>query len=416
MAGWTIVADDLTGACDTGAVFAQAGFPTRVLLDPAYMEGSLGIAEKGVLVVTTESRHLPDGEAARSVERALSGLPRVSNGQIYKKIDSTLRGQPGSELAALMRSLKLERALVAPAFPAQGRTVRDGHLLVNGARLEETVFGGEARSGALAEVFAAAGPVHLLGLVDIRRGADWVAGRLAGQGVWLADAEADDDLHILAEASRQSGLRLLCGSAGLARAAAALAAEGTVWGLSGIVNEPIANLNPVGPVLVVSGSRHPATQGQIAAAERAGLRLCRPSLSDLRIADRTASYAAALAGVMTAGYSLVLSAEGLTSALGEEAQVARELAGLACAALARVRAAGGLVLTGGDIAAAVLRELDCRAIDLGGEIQPGLGWGRLVGGHRPGLAVATKAGGFGGEDALAAAVAFLKGGEKDGIS
>ncbi len=64
--------------------------------------------------------------------------------RVYKKIDSTLRGNPWVELGAVMRELDVDRALVRPAFPEQGRTVSQGVLKVRGVPLVETVFGEQA--------------------------------------------------------------------------------------------------------------------------------------------------------------------------------------------------------------------------------------------------------------------------------
>jgi len=395
---WLVIADDLTGACDTGAVFAQAGLRTRVLL--AAGAAPEAATDSDVLVVTTESRHLPAHAAAAAVARAAALHWPGAAARVYKKIDSTLRGQPGPELGALMRVLGLERALVAPAFPGQGRIVRGGQVLVNGVRLEESVFGAQAGPGSLVERFAGSGALFSLGLADTRRGAEWLAGQMEGPGVWLADAEDNGDLGALAAAARLSGARLLCGSAGLARAAAQQEEGGAA------ARRPVQP-GAGSPVLVAAGSRHPATLAQVAAAGQAGLALFRPGADDLRIANRVSEYAAELARNLRAGRSLVLSVDGLAFNPGDEARVAVEIANLAGEALAQVKHVGGLVLTGGETAAAVCRALDCRVIDLGGEIQPGLGWGWLCGGRRPGLAVATKAGGFGDAGALAAAARFL---------
>ncbi len=401
MAVWNIIADDLTGACDTGAVFAQAGLKTLVLLDSSARE-EMGCPVE-VVAVTTESRHLPASEAAERVQRAVEGLAIEPGSRVYKKIDSTLRGQPGAELAALMGGLGLSRALVAPAFPGQGRLVCGGQLWVNGARFEDTVFAGEAVSGELGVVFAEL-PVRLLGLEEVRRGLSWLAERISGTGVWLADAETDGDLQLLAAAARQGGIHLLCGSAGLARAAVA------------VDRAPAASQEQAGPrggpVLVVVGSRHPATLRQVTAAERTGMRVFRPAWDDLRIAKKTEAFTGSLVRELMEKHSLVLSAEGMADKAGAEAEVADGLAGLACTVLRSVEEIGGLALTGGDTAAAVCRALGCRVIAVDGEILPGLGWGHLLGGSRPNLLVATKAGGFGADMALVEAVNFLLGPEQ----
>jgi len=134
-----VIADDLTGAADTGVAFARAGLTTLVYLQPG------PFVPADVLVLSTHSRHLTRSEAAGLAGQAAERTRRVSPGRgpawIYKKVDSTMRGHPGAELAAVMGALGVDRALVAPAFPEQGRTTVNGRQLVGGRPLDATPFG-----------------------------------------------------------------------------------------------------------------------------------------------------------------------------------------------------------------------------------------------------------------------------------
>src|SRR5687767_15126123 len=115
-----IVADDLTGAADTGACFASAGLGTVIRLSGT----TIPIAD--VAVISTKSRDLDGSAAAATVRAAVIGLAGAQDKSkprwIYKKIDSALRGHPRVELLAAMEAIGATRALVAPAFPAEGRT------------------------------------------------------------------------------------------------------------------------------------------------------------------------------------------------------------------------------------------------------------------------------------------------------
>ena len=68
----------------------------------------------------------------------------------------------------------------------------------------------------------------------------------------------------------------------------------------------------------------------------------------------------------------------------------------------------GMVLTGGDIAVSVCRALGAASLSVASEVAPGIPVGFLTGGLCHGLKVITKAGAFGGEDALVKAVHCLK--------
>ena len=125
-----IVADDLTGAADTGACFASAGLSTVIRLS------GTTVPTADVVAVSTESRELDATAAAEAIRSAVMGLvggqgdaePRW----IYKKIDSALRGHPREELLATMEAISATRTLVAPAFPAEGRTTVGGRQYIDG--------------------------------------------------------------------------------------------------------------------------------------------------------------------------------------------------------------------------------------------------------------------------------------------
>src|SRR5882724_10969820 len=122
----TIIADDLTGACDTGCLFAGLG-PVGVLA-PELTADSYVITP--VITIDTESRALPPREAAAAIHAVARQLgERLAKGRVFKKIDSTLRGVAGVELTALLEHGPFTGALVCPAFPAQRRVVRHCRLL-----------------------------------------------------------------------------------------------------------------------------------------------------------------------------------------------------------------------------------------------------------------------------------------------
>src|SRR5882724_1555236 len=123
----TLIADDLTGACDAGALFAGRG-RVAVFVTPATPG-----PEWNVAAVDTESRGLAPHRAAKAIRAAAERLgTRLAQGLLFKKIDSTLRGPVGAELESLLAASGRTSALVCPAFPGQHRVVVDGTLLVNG--------------------------------------------------------------------------------------------------------------------------------------------------------------------------------------------------------------------------------------------------------------------------------------------
>jgi uncharacterized protein YgbK (DUF1537 family) len=128
-----VLADDMTGALEVGAVFAASGFRATV---STQLESGLA---PDVLVVDTETRHSTPSTAFERilhVVRACAIIPDF----VYKKTDSTLRGNIRSELSALASVFPGWKIGYAPAYPKQGRTVKDGVIYVNGVPLSATVF------------------------------------------------------------------------------------------------------------------------------------------------------------------------------------------------------------------------------------------------------------------------------------
>jgi D-threonate/D-erythronate kinase len=387
----TIIADDLTGACDTGCLFAGAG-PVAVLAAPA-LTGADSSLLTPVITLDTESRALPPREAAAAIHAAARDLGRrLAESRVFKKIDSTLRGAAGVELTALLEhGPPFTGALACPAFPAQRRVVRRGRLLVDSVPVHESPIARDpafrAATSDVVALLAGGAPVVPLGLDDVRAGAEKVAHLLERHrgALVAADAETDDDLATLAQAALAAPGTLVAGSAGLGRALSrALGCEG-----------PAVALPPGRARLVVVGSLHPASRAQIDALLAAGVPLV---TADARGHGDPAPAVAALAAGRGA-----LVASAITPA--DRGAVARHLA----AAAARIleRATPDLVaVTGGDTAYALLGALRPRRFDLAGAPADGLALGRLVlekNGQDNGrsLALLTKAGGFGAADLLA---------------
>jgi uncharacterized protein YgbK (DUF1537 family) len=258
---------------------------------------------------------------------------------LFKKIDSTLRGNVGAEIAAASTAFGCDAAVITPAFPAMGRTVEEGYLRVNGAEAVELL----ARLGLEACTHVKPGSVS----AAIEAGARFIS----------VDAMCDLDLDAIAAQALGAGKRILwAGSAGLASALA----RTLPWGESPVPGCPLGTAAPpASSVLFCIGSDHPVTVEQ----QRHLLALGRSEHVVLNLAVRQTSV-----------------------------ERVRELVGNT--------AAGALVLSGGDTASLVCRALGVRRIELKDEIVPGIPWGYLSGGTFDQLRVATKSGGFGAPHAL----------------
>ncbi|MCI8909519.1 MAG: four-carbon acid sugar kinase family protein [Oscillibacter sp.] len=255
-----LIADDFTGALDTGVQFAARGAATCVVTDPAY-RFSEADPEIQVLVLDAETRHLSPREAYDVVFRAVRDARSAGFTHIYKKTDSALRGNIGAELTAALEAFGEGRLLLFPAFPRMRRVTRNGIHYIDGVPVAESVFGQDpfepVRSSSLAEIVAQQAETP----VCSHRREDPAEPR--GAGIHVYDAETDQDLARLAEELGAEGLRLCAGCAGFAEALA------DVLGLRG----KVPALPALEPSLFIScGSVNPVTLRQMRTAEDQGFR------------------------------------------------------------------------------------------------------------------------------------------------
>jgi 4-hydroxythreonine-4-phosphate dehydrogenase len=207
-----IVADDLTGAADSAARCHHGGLPATVYVHPAPPPWP-----PGAVAFSTDSRFLTPAAAAEKVKRLLAPFSH-EQAIWYKKIDSTLRGNIGAEVDAMLSVLatggRAPVALICPAFPAQGRGLVNGELAFAQSH-------GQVRHlpSLLAEQTSR--PQALLALATVRSGQANLAGAIAAQTtagaqILVADALTDADLaSLLSATQRVHPDALWCGSAGL---------------------------------------------------------------------------------------------------------------------------------------------------------------------------------------------------------
>ncbi len=129
-----VIADDLTGAAEIGAVGLRHGLTAEIV------RHGQPSASADLVCIDTDSRACNPAEAAKRAAAAAELLQTAGAKWIYKKVDSVLRGQVTAELEAVMKQLKLARALLLPANPSLGRTIKDGHYFLGGRPLHKTEF------------------------------------------------------------------------------------------------------------------------------------------------------------------------------------------------------------------------------------------------------------------------------------
>jgi uncharacterized protein YgbK (DUF1537 family) len=399
-----VVADDLTGAADTAVRLLRPGEETLLVSLANGAASPPRLAGAGLAIDTgTRGSGREDSIAALRKAAALTRERKPS--RVYKKIDSQLRGLPGLEIDVLRRELGLRCSFVAPAHPEQGRVTRAGVHLVRNVPAAESEAGRdpvapvtESRLPLLVEQQAGIRVAHV-GTGELQAGAAALGHTIerliaGGHEAITFDAATRQDLEILAEvACGRFPDVLLAGSAGLATALAACReAERAL--------DP-APLPYCESMLFVCGSTAGALRRQVAALAASGRARAVGITAAAVLAGpcRDELKKAALRQWAEADVVLTGPGERLDAATGAPAALLAVLAELAVALVAR-RRPEGLFLSGGDTATAVLRAGEVAALRLRGEVVPGAPWGVAVGGALDGLAVVTRAGAFGGDDAL----------------
>jgi D-threonate/D-erythronate kinase len=398
-----IIADDLTGAADSGVQLARSGYRTAVAFCGVEIPPTKDL---DAMAVDTDSRSLPAGLAAKRVVKAGHAVRDARI--VYKKIDSTLRGPVGAELAATLGATRRGKVVVAPAFPSTGRTTVNGAQLVRGEPVHETGLSKDPITpvleshipSLLSHVFRS---IVVLSVADVRDG-EHVRDALESNDCTVADAESDADLEALVRAVPDPSPVLWVGSAGLARAFGKVHPGPSV----GIPPEASA---PASGVLAVVGSVNEVARKQLsrlteepgvavvpldtAALVTGSYEVLEEAEEDLRTAI-SGSRGAVLYPKANEEANRALREAPIS---GEEAseRIADALASTV-AGLSGEDLFDALVLTGGDTAVRVARSLGATGILLEGEVETGVPIGTLLG-PRP-YRVVTKAGGFGDPDTL----------------
>lgn len=418
-----IIADDLTGANDTGVQFAKQGFHTLSILS---LKEKNYKQKADVLVFNAETRSMAPKEAYQKMKAVAKSLAISDFPFIYKKIDSTMRGNIGSEIDALLDTGIFDIAIVLPAYPKNGRVTIGGYHIVNQCLLEDSEISrdpkcpvNESHLPTLLEGQSSRGIAHVdLGKIRKKQVPEEIRECIdRNEEIVVFDSFLQNDLKSVTNAVLESGLKALwVGSAGLAETLsealeppAVLKEKVTIKpGLKG-------NL----PVFTIAGSVSAVTNKQIKALT--DQRDCRQilanpySLLNEDTQDQEIErLATAILEVIDEGCSPVLTTdasgqmmEDLHSLRKKTGKSSVEMGNKIAESLGKVGASvisrhdiAGLILTGGDIANSTCEQLGIEALRIDDEVEEGIPLCEILGSKVDGLPLVTKAGAFGHADSL----------------
>ncbi|HBR28727.1 MAG TPA: hypothetical protein DD789_04700 [Firmicutes bacterium] len=417
MAIW-IIADDFTGANDSVVRFAATGAKALTIVSPRFIKEGLNSYQ--AIAVNTNSRGMSWDDAYQENYKVIQNLPLQSGDLVYKKIDSALRGNIGVELDGLLDYVGGGTiALVAPAFPENGRITTGGYQFLNGILVQESEMARDpvtpVKESHLPTLLTNTSryKVGYLPLKIVCGGCQEVEAKLnklcvEGCRIVVADATTNEHLKTLAESCLCSTVKIVpCGTAGLAGALAE-----RIFSPS----QGRAVIPPKGKVVGIIGSRSRIAKLQIQQAiknlpwltdvqvQRVALASSKQRREEISAVGERVKQAlsAGKEGVIVrlddnpAVEPGLISATALADGLGAIARFVVSITNIK-----------KLYVSGGDTAAAAMDALDSYGLEIKNELESGICLGNLWGGKYAGLMFVTKAGSFGDEKTLVRTLSWI---------
>lgn len=400
---YLIVADDFTGANDTGVQLKRRGVPTSVVFSSEF------IASEGSFVLDTESRALGPEEAAAAVRAGLKGVDLTAFGRVMKKVDSTLRGSVAAEIKAVDELYGSELVVFAPALPDLGRTTVGGVHLLKGIPITRTELAKDPKTPVtednITKLLEAVydEPVTHISEDQVSAGEiDFSGGR-----VFTCDSATNADLRSVIQAAVATGKR-------------------TLWvGTAAMADHLLGVEVDVPPALAVVASVSAVSREQVNFAAGEGIPLVSVPIPELLTGEqKMETYVAQTVALLKEGKDAILASSASCNraeldrsvAVGEKLNMTREqvsgytqmVMGKMTRAILEQTPISGMFLTGGDTALGFFMEARSLGSSIVTEIAVGIPMMRLSGGPFAGLKVVTKAGAFGKEDAITFALRKLK--------
>lgn len=425
-----IIADDLTGANDSGVQLARHGLKTSVLFD---MDED-NIRNYDAVVFDTDSRSIAPEEAYERVSRAAAFLNRAGFDTIFKKMDSTMRGNIGAEIDALYDVVKPDFMMIAPGYPKNNRTILNGVHYLNGVPLGETEIANDPKTPVtlsnLSDLLKLQTKYEVgeISVSDLDAGKEHIEGKLnefKRHAVPYVLVDSTEELHLerILQITRELDYTFAwAGSAGIANYFP------DHYNLSGRQTELDITHNE-GPILTVVGSVNKNSRAQLQLLlEQTDVYPVRfesymaVSNEAARTEEIKRVYQEAKLHALE-GKDIVIysAAEPSDIELAWSAGAKRGLShteisneivraiGEICAELLEHGYFKGVSMTGGDTAKQICMKWKINGFELLDELEIGVPISKFLG--IDGLYVITKAGGFGKPDVFIHAIQKLKGGQ-----
>lgn len=393
-----IIADDFTGALDTGVKFAEAGAKTKVMTkwDESFVNDP-----SEVLVLCVPTRHDNPLDAYRRVRKVVE-IADGKVGCIFKKTDSALRGNIGAELTAVVEGSKANNLYFIPALPSMNRFTQGGVHYIDGVVVRDSVFGRDPFEPVTESYI----PELMRKQCSTRIKSIWAEDAIREtphcdkNAILVYDCESAADMEAeVATLCRDGVPPLLAGCSGLAQVLS------SYLGLEKNIEAP----KKAGTLVVVCGSVNPISSKQMKYAEENGF--SRIHLTGAQLLDDETKFgpmAQGLVMISEAGNGLVIDTlnakKGLLEDMSDEEreELRSRISGRAGMLIRDMCDAGldsRLMIVGGDTLLAFANAINCNEYYPICEVEPGVVL-FTVSYNGNDYEIISKSGGFGDEDLL----------------
>ncbi len=414
-----VVADDLTGVCDTGAQFASVGLRTVGSVDKEFQPEDI----PDVMIFNTQSRSLEGSEASRSVRQAVTVLKRFKPTWFFKKIDTALRGNIAVEVCSMMESLGVNSVIYVAAIPVAGRTTVKGCQLFRGTPIKDSIHGEDRLNpnpiltSSNAELFSKISGLEIegVGLDEVRSAKLDISSRFKtlSKKIVIFDSETDRDIDRIVQASMEiePSSFFFVGSFGLSGAMGRYLAESLrITGKEEIALNGRPSSSKDRKILIVSASSHPMARSQISYLKRRG----KAEIIQFEPEDLMERLNSCTREAATVSRALWDDHKGVVVAIGEGHSGTRRQSqdlvfnlAMVVRGLLSSNEIDGLVLVGGETGYAICRAAGIGRVEILGNISSVAAYGRPVGTPSGIEILVTKGGSLGEEDTLEKVLIFL---------
>ena len=422
-----VIADDLTGGNATGVLLAKLGYKAHSVLSYEHSRENPDFMECDCLIITTDSRALTQKEAYSRIKHAARVFSSPDVKLYSKRIDSTLRGNIGTETDAMLDSLGEDYiAVCAPCFPSSGRTLVGGYLLVDGLPLHKTNIAIDPKTPVkisdIAQIFQSQSKYKVASLFidDLMDGKHALAQKInafadSGSRIIIVDCVTNEDLNLIADAVITSKRKIVAVDPGVFTAT-----------LARKIITPQSKAERY-KILSVVGSVNPNTRDQMEKLWLAQRPIANVFVETKRLLEsdeareqeisRVTSEILKLAKTNTV---LTVTGDGIypekridfTQYSGHieilTGRINSAMAEMALRIMLAEPSFRGLYASGGDVTQSVCEKFYASGLELRDEVLPLAAYGVFSGGEFDGLHVVTKGGSQGNSDAINLCVNYLK--------